>query len=300
VTSPPGGNPVATRPPVTVIVPFAGSDDDLTTCLGHLGRLTLSAGDEILVADNRPGSADGGAAHGVRIVGADGVRAPGFARNRAAAVAHGQWLVFIDADTRPSGDLLERYFEPPPADRTAVLAGGIADIPGSSSSAARYAARRAQMSQRTTLDRPGTPYAQSANLAVRAAAFAAVDGFDEDARNGEDADLCLRLARAGWELEERPAAIVEHPTRATLGGLLTQVAHHGSGAAWLNRRYPGAFPAAGARGLAGRLRRAAATAVSGARSGDRDAVDAGLIEVVEASAFLIGRLLLSNDARRDR
>jgi GT2 family glycosyltransferase len=288
------------RPAVSVIVPFAGSDDELRTCLAHLGTLVLRGGDEILVADNRLGSADAGAAHGVRLVAADGVPAAGFARNRAAAVAHGEWLVFIDADTRPSGDLLERYFELPASASTAVLAGGVADIPGSPSSAARYAARRAQMSQRVTLDRPGTPYAQSANMAVRAAAFAAVDGFDEEARSGEDADLCFRLARAGWELEERPAAVVAHPTRATLGALVTQVAHHGSGAAWLNRRYPGAFPAAGVRGFAGRLRQAGATAVRGARRGDRDAVDAGLIEVVEAGAFLVGRLLLSNDARRDR
>ena len=132
-----GGDPVTSRPHVSVIVPFAGSDDELRSCLDRLGQLALRAGDEVLVADNRPGSADGGAAHGVRIVAADGVRAPGFARNRAAALAHGEWLVFIDADTRPSGDLLERYFEPAPGERTAVLAGGIADVPGSRSSAAR-------------------------------------------------------------------------------------------------------------------------------------------------------------------
>lgn len=287
------------RPRVSVIVPFAGSDAELRACLAGLGQLALRAGDEVLVADNRPGSADGGAAHGVRIVAADGARAAGFARNRAAAVAHGEWLVLIDADTRPSGDLLQRYFEPPPGERTAVLAGGIADVPGSSSSAARYAAQRAQMSHRVTLDRHGTPYAQSANMAVRADAFAGVGGFDEGARSGEDADLCFRLARAGWGLEERPAAFVEHPTRASLGGLLTQVAHHGSGAAWLNRRYPGEFPVPGPRAVAGRLARAGRGAIRAARRGDREDVDAGLIEVVEAGAFLVGRLLLSNDARRD-
>ncbi len=284
---------------MSVIVPFAGSDEELRTCLARLGQLALRAGDEILVADNRPGSADAGAAHGVRIVAADGARAAGFARNRAAAVAHGDWLVLIDANTRPSGDLLERYFEPLPAERTAVLAGAIADVPGSSSAAARYAARRAQMSQRASLDRRGTSYAQSANMAVRADAFAAAEGFDEEARRGEDADLCFRLARAGWTLEERPAAFVEHPTRATLGGLLTQVAHDGSGAAWLNRRYPGEFPAPGPRAFGGRLARAGREAIGAARRGDRQDVNAVLIEVVEAGAFLIGRLLLSNDARQD-
>jgi GT2 family glycosyltransferase len=233
------------------------------------------------------------------MVAAHGVSAAGFARNRAAAVAHGEWLVLIDADTRPVPDLVDRYFDPAPGDRTAVLAGAIADIPGSSSSAARYAAGRSQLSQRVTLDRAGTPYAQTANVAVRRSAFDEVAGFDEEARTGEDADLCFRLARAGWMLEERPAALVEHPTRATLGALLTQVARHGSGSKWLNRRYPGEFPAVGPRGVAGRLGRAGAAAVRGARRGDRDAVDAGLIEVCEACAFLAGRLLLSNQARAD-
>lgn len=291
--------PPRERPPVSVIVPFLGSDAELRACLARLGRLALRAGDEILLADNRPGSDGAGAGHGVRVVAAGGVRAAGFARNRAAAVAHGEWLVLIDADTRPVPELVDRYFDPLPASRTGVLAGGIADIAGSRSAAARYAAQRGQLSQRVTLDRPGTPYAQTANVAVRRAAFEEAGGFDEQARSGEDADLCFRLARAGWTLEERPAALVEHPTRASLGALLRQVADHGSGAAWLNRRYPEEFPGLGARGFAGRLRHAGAAAVRGARRGDRDAVDGGLIEVCEACAFEAGRLLLSNAARTD-
>jgi hypothetical protein len=92
---------------------------------------------------------------------------------------------------------------------------------------------------------------------------------------------------------------VEHLTRATLGGLLAQVARHGSGAAWLNRRYPGAFPAPGPRALAGRLAHAIAAALRAARRGDRRGVDAAFVEICEACAFEVGRLLLSNAARPD-
>ena len=96
-----------------MIVPFAGSDARAADLRGRLGQLELRAGDEVLVADNRPAVGRRAAPPmAVRIVAAAGVRAPGFARNRAAALADGEWLVFIDADTRPSGDLLERYFEP--------------------------------------------------------------------------------------------------------------------------------------------------------------------------------------------
>ena len=348
------------RPSVTVIVPFTGSDDRLRACLERLGQLIRRDGDEVLVADNRrrPGSGawpvpadDGGGrvvdgrvvdgrvvqsgrarvvdGSGARVVAARGRCAPGFARNRAAALAVGQWLVFIDADTRPDARLLDSYFDPPPRAGTAVLAGRILDVPGGRTLAARHSARRAQLSQRVTLDRAGTPYAQSANMAVRRSAFHALGGFDDCARAGEDADLCFRLARAGWQLEERPEAVVEHASRGTLTGLMAQLARHGSGAAWLNRRYPGEFPPltwsafgrraarSGAQGLAAAFRRRRPTVLGGRRpevardrhrepgdrhqelvgDGRRELAGAALVELIGACAFEAGRLL-PNRARR--
>jgi GT2 family glycosyltransferase len=292
------------RPPVTVIVPFSGSGEELRACLAGLARLTLSPGDELLIADNRPAgrlaptppvaapAGDGS----VRLLAAGGVRAAGYARNQAARVAAGEWLVFIDADAAPLASLLDRYFDPLPSPGTAILAGGIRDRPGGTTLAARHSARRGHMSQRVTLDRRGTPYAQSANMAVRRTGFAAVGGFDERVRSGEDADLCFRLARAGWGLEERDHAAVEHRTRATLAGLLAQLARHGSGAAWLNRRYPGEFPAPGPRQLAGRVVRAGIDATGLGLRGRREAAAVALLQLAQSCAFDAGRLL-SNRAR---
>lgn len=287
------------RPAVTVIVPFIGPDVALTACLEALGGLALRPGDEILVADNRPQPGAPAPAGGVHVIRAAGVRAAGFARNRAAAVAHGEWLVFLDADTRPAPDLLDRYFDPPPGPDTAVLAGGIRDVPGAAGAAARHSAGRCQMSQRATLDRAGTPYAQSANLAVRRTAFTAAGGFDERIRSGEDADLCFRLQRAGWRLEERDRARVEHVSRPDLRGLLTQVARHGSGARWLQRRYPGEFAPAGARALAAITGRGVVRAGVAAARRDRPAATAALLSVAEQWAFAGGRLL-PNTAPRQR
>jgi GT2 family glycosyltransferase len=309
---------MSSRPSVTVIVPYTGSDDGLRACVQALGRLIRRDGDEMLVADNRrrpgssalPAAADGGA----RVVVARGRCAPGFARNRAAALAAGEWLVFVDADTRPGPGLLDSYFDPPPRAGTAVLAGRILDVPGGRTLAARHSARRAQLSQRVTLDRAGTPYAQSANMAVRRSAFHALGGFDDNARAGEDADLCFRLARAGWQLEERPGAVVEHASRGTLTGLVAQLARHGSGAAWLNRRYPGEFPPPTWSAFGRRTARAAVQALAAAfpgprptGSGDgrreladdgrRELAGAALVELIGAWAFEAGRLL-PNRARR--
>jgi hypothetical protein len=278
------------RPVVSVIVPFAGSDEQLRACLVRLGRLSLADGDEVLVADNRPGAF--AATEGVvRILPAPGVRAAGFARNCAAAVAVGEWLVFIDADTRPDAALLERYFDPEPGARTGILAGGIADVPGGPGPAARHAAARRQLSQQVTLRRPGTPYVQSANMAVRRTAFAAVGGFDDRARSGEDADVCFRLAGAGWELEERALALVEHLTRPTLRGLMAQLARHGSGAAWCNRRHPGEFPPPRVTSLAARVARSVGRAAAAAASGRPGPAREALLEALEACAFEAGRLL---------
>jgi GT2 family glycosyltransferase len=285
---------VTVRPNVAVIVPFAGSPEQLRDCVAALGRLTVAPGDELIVVDNRPRPDPIRLSGPVRMVAAAGVRAAGFARNRGAEAAAAEWLVFLDADTRPAADLLERYFDPAPVSETALLAGGIVDVAGGDSAAARRSARRGQMSHPVTLGRAGRPYAQSANLAVRHCAFDAVGGFDETARAGEDADLCWRLAGAGWGLQTRPEAVAEHLTRPTLRTLLVQLARHGSGAAWLGRRYPGEFPGPSLRAVPRGL---AATIAAIARRQPGAAVDA-LLAVAESCAFDAGRMLLSNRPRR--
>jgi GT2 family glycosyltransferase len=229
---------------------------------------------------------------------AAGAAAPGFARNRAARVARGEWLVFIDADTGPTPTLVQRYFDPPPGAGTAVLAGGIVDRPGGNGVAARASARRGHMSQRHTLDRLGAPYAQTANCAVRRAAFDAAGGFDEQARSGEDADLCFRLAALGWRLEERPQAVVEHRTRATLPALLAQLARHGSGAAWLHRRYPDEFAGAAPRALLGRAAGDGRRALAAGAHGDRTACGEAGVELLSGLAYELGRLLPNRPRRR--
>jgi glycosyltransferase involved in cell wall biosynthesis len=286
---------------VSVIVPFAGSSSQLERLRGELARLALRGGDEVIVADNRPGPIVGAGpiagarqvavAGRPRVVAAAGARAAGFARNQGALAARGDWLLFLDADVTVSPDLLDRYFAAAPDERTAVLAGAIVDRPGSDRFVARHAAGRGQMSQRVTLGRRGSPYAQSGNCAVRRTAFEAVGGFDARARSGEDADLCFRLTRAGWALEERPAAAVEHPTSATLAALVRQLARHGSGAAWLNRRYPGEFPPPRPRELAGRVVRAAVGGIAGLARWRPQLAAAAALELVATCAFDLGRLL---------
>jgi GT2 family glycosyltransferase len=291
------------RPAVSVVVPFLGSEAEFERLRAALGRLRTRPDDELIIADNRSTEPSAAAPERVIVHPAGGVRSPGFARNRGAALASCPWLVFIDADTDPGPGLLDAYFDPLPGPDTAVVGGGIVDVAASaegtglSALAARHAAARAQMDHRTTLERPAFAYAQTANCAVRRAAFAEVGGFDEGIRAGEDADLCFRLRDAGWALEVRPEAIVAHHTRATFGASLRQLARHGAGAAWCERRHPGSFPPPSAIGVAARLGRAAGAGARAALRGQRETAAFAALEIAEACAFEFGRLL-PNRARR--
>jgi cellulose synthase/poly-beta-1,6-N-acetylglucosamine synthase-like glycosyltransferase len=76
------------------------------------------------------------------------------------------------------------------------------------------------------LPRPGppalTPFFPNCNLAVRRTAYDQAGGYDAAMTAGEDADLCRRVAAAGWELVYQPEATVEHEPRPGLWSLVRQ------------------------------------------------------------------------------
>jgi GT2 family glycosyltransferase len=283
------------RPSVDVVVPFAGPPDALDDLLSRLRALDLRAGDSLTVVDNRaPGSPPARAPERpLRVIRAGEVQSSYFARNRGAAEGTGEWLLFIDADVEPPADLADRYLDEPPEARVAVLAGAVVDeplAPGRQPAAARFAAAHAAMSQANTLRAGPWGYAQTANCAVRRAAFEQLGGFRDDVRSGGDADLCFRLRNEGWEIEPRAAASVIHRSRPTLRRLLRQRARHGSGAAWLESEYPGFAP----RGrLLGRVKWTAqsfARATLDALRGRREDAAMGFVEPLYVWAFELGRM----------
>jgi GT2 family glycosyltransferase len=277
------------RPAVDVVVPYAGSE--LTALADRLRPLRLRAGDTLTIALNA--TLKGSDPLRVAVVDASDRRGSYHARNVGAKDGTAPWLLFIDADVEPAPDLLDRLFEPMPRAATGVLAGAVIDEPppeGERGPAAlRYAWLKSSMSQEHTLGHEGAAFAQTANCAVRRQAFADVGGFADEVRSGGDADLCFRLAAAGWELETRPSAAVLHRNRQTIPRMLAQRARHGAGAAWLGKRHPGVLPPRRVLGVAWWGARRFGSGLAALLRGDRDAALLGFLDGPAVLAFELGR-----------
>jgi GT2 family glycosyltransferase len=190
---------------LSVIVPFHKNVSQLKPCLSAVRESTPNA--EIIVA------ADGttedltalAAACAATVVSVPGPSGPAVARNRAAAIATGDILVFVDSDVVVASDAIPRM---------SALLEREPDVAGVFGAYDRQPAASNFMSQfknlsHTYVHEVGNPDASTfwAGLgAVRASAFRCVGGFDE--RFGrpsvEDIDLGYRLVAAGYTLRLDP------------------------------------------------------------------------------------------------
>jgi GT2 family glycosyltransferase len=223
-------------------MPFAGDLESARVAIESLLALRTRPGDELILVDNVGVLAGETVVDRVTVLAARGEQSPGHARNAGAEHARAEWVLFLDADCVPSGDLLDAYFSEPVGADVGALAGDVVAAPDAGALAARYAAARGMLSQDAHLAHSHRPRAVAANLLVRRAAFDQVAGFYEGLRAAEDTDFSWRLQEAGWKLEHRPGASVQHRHRATVGALRRQWRSYAAGRAWLSRRYDGFRP----------------------------------------------------------
>jgi cellulose synthase/poly-beta-1,6-N-acetylglucosamine synthase-like glycosyltransferase len=81
------------------------------------------------------------------------------------------------------------------------------------------------------------PFFATANVAFRKEVLQRTGGFDLHCQTGEDIDLSIRVAKAGYELWFEPQAKITHFHRHTLKALLKQWFSYGYGHAYLFKKH---------------------------------------------------------------
>jgi glycosyltransferase involved in cell wall biosynthesis len=159
---------------------------------------------ELIVCDNNSTDAT---AELARAAGAEVVFEPinqiARARNRGAAVAKGDWLIFIDADSHPGVELFEDVAAEIEAGR--CLAGG-----ATVKMQGRHRAGDLGASLWNAISRAGNLLAGSF-IFCDAAAFREVGGFSQELFAAEEIDLSRRLKRLARRKGKRLVVLHRHP-----------------------------------------------------------------------------------------
>ncbi|MGE0874799.1 MAG: glycosyltransferase [Burkholderiales bacterium] len=192
----------------SIVVPAFNEEQLLPATLARIHAATRAfagAHDwELIVCDNNSTDRTAEIAHGAgaRVV-FEPVNQIGRARNRGAAAAAGDWLVFVDADSQPSpglfGDMLRAV------ERGDCLAGGSTIAAASVAPAFRFGIRAWNALSR--LNR----WAAGSFMFCDAAAFRELAGFSDELYASEELELFRRLKRVARARRQRIVILHRHP-----------------------------------------------------------------------------------------
>lgn len=211
---------------VSVIVPAHNEEGSIGRIVeAVLRQASPGLAVEVIVVDD--GSTDGTANRardaGARVIvlSTDAGGNPAAARNRGAAVANGDPLVFLDADCMPAPGWLAAILAA--HDRGATIVGGALDLPRGLSATARcdyYCGWYLIHSRRPA---GYVPHHPPPNLSVRRALFLSTMGFTERqpfSYTNEERHWQAELRRAGHRIWFEPRALVFHENRPGFLNLL--------------------------------------------------------------------------------
>jgi glycosyltransferase involved in cell wall biosynthesis len=204
-------------PQFSIVIPTRNRPDSLASCLDAIARLDYPRHDfDVVVVD------DGGdvdlsdacaAAAGCRVrVLRQPHLGPASARNLGAFQARGRYLAFTDDDCTPEPAwlrVLEAAFE---RDPDVALGGHTVNALGENIYSGASQMLVDYLYEYFESDTRGLRFFASNNLAVPAAGFRTIGGFDESFSlpAAEDREFCERWHRKGRRLVFTPEAVVQH------------------------------------------------------------------------------------------
>ncbi len=226
--------------PISVLLPVRNRAGQVGRQLEALADQDTSRTFEVVVADN--GSTDdtvavvrslAGRFDHLEVVDAAAARGAAGARNLAASRASAPVLALCDSD-----DVVERswldHLVAPLDDRSGVVAGRVVGLaegqpPPAVEEVAPMRPRGPLLHFR--------PFANTCNLAIRAADFARVGGFDGSYRWSEDVEFSWRAQSAGLAVLDAPDAVVFKYRREGTGPQWRQRYHWGQDHVRLYRQF---------------------------------------------------------------
>ncbi len=208
---------------LSVIIPVYNGREHLAQCLEAIWRSTRMP-DEVIVADDASTDGSGALARemGARVLRVgEAPQGPAVARNRAAALAQGDVLVFVDADVALHAEALaqmEARFEAHA--EVSALFGSYDDAPAAPGLVSRYKNLFHHYTHQHGRREASTFWAGCG--AIRRGAFVQAGGFPEDFAQPsiEDIALGMRLRRLGQRIWLCPEIQGTHLKRWTFWNML--------------------------------------------------------------------------------
>lgn len=231
------GEPVASRPvSYSIVIATRDRPDPLVRCLQSLEALESPRGgfEVVVVDDGGREPLDALVSPFRRAIPVTLIRqanaGPAAARNAGAARSRGQILVFLDDDCTPTVTWLRRLDERCSAFPGALVGGRtINGLPRNP-----YASASQRIIDFVYARHNGDPvrasFFASNNMAVPAAMFRDLGGFDTRFRTSEDRELCLRWLGHGERMVYADEAVVHHRHEGGLRDFWRQHYRYGKGA----------------------------------------------------------------------
>jgi GT2 family glycosyltransferase len=195
----------------SIVIPVHNRCEDVLECIGAVLPQAEEHGAEIIVIDDA--SADNTAARvrrefpGIRLLENPEQQGPARSRNIASRAARGRLFCYLDSDGAAGPGWLAALLAVD--DGATVLLGCVVDYEGGRVQGVPRRTTFLGKSLRCHPRRANT--GPSCNLAIPAACFDAVGGYDEELPYYfEDSDLCIRARRAGYGFRYVPDAVFRH------------------------------------------------------------------------------------------